>query len=344
MGLVLFAAQGSAVYPYRAQGVSLFFTPSPDNLNPVVDAIDNAHSSIKMTIYHLTNTKIVSSLIAAKQRGVSIQVIMDQSSLKNVKNQAIFDQLTAGGVSAVKSTTKFSITHEKAFVVDNQKAFVMTMNLTNNAQNMRDFGVISEDPAVVAEITKVFDADLINAKTNKGVTPAVSNPDLLWSPVSSDAKLVGLINSAQYSIISVVENLGDPDILNAFAAAAKRGVKIKLIVPLCDLNPDPFLNIPFLQKLNLAGADARVMPTPSSSSSPYMHAKMILVDQSEAYVGSINFSVNSIDLARELGIFVRDSDAINTLQGVFAQDWSQAEVPPTNTSSIQCPVVIEVPR
>ena len=71
----------------------------------------------------------------------------------------------------------FRLSHEKSLVVDDRVAFIMTHNLTRSsfAKN-REFEAISEDKAVVEEVTKVFDADWERRE------PDLSQALLVWSP------------------------------------------------------------------------------------------------------------------------------------------------------------------
>ena len=49
------------------------------------------------------------------------------------------------GVDVMKSSTKFTFTHEKAMVVDDNWAFVIAMNMgsADDVSKKRDFGVIT---------------------------------------------------------------------------------------------------------------------------------------------------------------------------------------------------------
>jgi len=53
---------------------------------------------------------------------------------------------------------------------------------------------------------------------------------------------------------------------------------------------------------------------------PTMHAKAMIVDGDTAYVGSINFTKNSIERNREIGLIFTDSVAINFLEKNFLSD------------------------
>jgi phosphatidylserine/phosphatidylglycerophosphate/cardiolipin synthase-like enzyme len=60
-------------------------------------------------------------------------------------------------------------------------------------------------------------------------------------------------------------------------------------------------------------------------SHPYMHAKMMLVDDQRAYVGSINDTTASIEQNRELGIIVSQPDIIGQINQTFESDWSNSQ-------------------
>lgn len=46
---------------------------------------------------------------------------------------------------------------------------------------------------------------------------------------------------------------------------------------------------------------------------PYVHTKLIIVDQEYAIIGSMNLSANALDNNREIGIIVKDKDLIGKL-------------------------------
>jgi phosphatidylserine/phosphatidylglycerophosphate/cardiolipin synthase-like enzyme len=53
---------------------------------------------------------------------------------------------------------------------------------------------------------------------------------------------------------------------------------------------------------------------------PYVHAKVILVDGRRGYLGSENFSMQSLDHNREIGVLLRGS-AVTEIRRVFRRDW-----------------------
>jgi phosphatidylserine/phosphatidylglycerophosphate/cardiolipin synthase-like enzyme len=318
-----------------AASVTFFATPNPNGHRDFIAGIGKAKKSIKMTMFHLTEAAAVQALLDAQGRGVNVRIIIDKKSLQSSKQTEIAAHLRAAGAAVKGSSAAFSITHVKAMTLDDQTAFITSMNLTDTATDTRDFGVSLADPGVVAEMNAVFEADWQNADSGRGDTPTLSRRDLIWSPVDSRERLKALIDSATDSIVGSVENLGDPVLQDAFIAAASRRVNVRLITPLCNKNSNHFFDVPFVRLLRSGGVDAKMMPSPATPDHPYIHAKMLVVDDRRAYLGSINFSTNSTTRARELGIVTTDQTALAGLGADFEKDWAVAVVTPEPLES-QC--------
>jgi phosphatidylserine/phosphatidylglycerophosphate/cardiolipin synthase-like enzyme len=319
--------------------LSVFVTPSAEGHAPVVRAFKGAKHSIVMTMFHLTDETVVAALVEAAGRKVSVRLVLDAGNADLPSSRPILAELENAGVEIRKSSTAFAITHEKAFVIDGTTAYITSMNLTNMASTTRDFGLVTKAPDVVGDVLALFAADWANALDGGSVTPTPKSPDIVISPTNSGAKLTGLVASAHEDITLTVENLGDADIEGALEEAAQsRHVRVRVIVPMCDINPkSPLVNYPSLAKLAAAGVATRVMPFPASSDRPYMHAKTIVVDGKRAYVGSVNFSSHSIEQARELGLLFDDASVIATMHSTFEADWSVSVAPPTNPGPSLCP-------
>lgn len=288
-------------------------------------------------MFHLTVPDIVDALIAAKTRGIDVRIILDSKNLDNRASGAIAQRLVDRGIDVTRSSPAFSITHVKAFVVDDTRAVVMSLNLTRPFDHTRDYAVVTDDAAVVADFLKVFDADIDNAAHRTGKTPdGLTSTALVWSP-ESEARISQLIDSAHATIIASTENLGDKAIHAAFTRAENRGVKVRVLVPMCDLGSDPTRNLKFVGELDHAHVDARVMPAPATREQPYTHAKMIIVDGTQLFLGSTNFSENSTRHARELAIIVGDHAVISAVTTAFEADWRFAAPPPPPKAENVCP-------
>src|SRR3954451_24069091 len=89
----------------------LFFTPAAKEVPQVIDAIRGAKTSFHMIMFRISTPAVIDELIAAKNRGVDVQVILDNNGVKTEKPNGAFTRLTAAGVKAMKSSEAFSLSH-----------------------------------------------------------------------------------------------------------------------------------------------------------------------------------------------------------------------------------------
>lgn len=280
---------------------------------PLLQAIDGARTSIRLKIYLITDDAIVEALQGAAQRGVDVRVLIEEQPFGGGETNALAArELAAGGVQVQPRPGAFVYSHEKSLVVDERRAYIMTHNLTNSSFNRnREYLAIVEDPALVAEVVQVFDADW------QRVEPDLSQARLVWSPVNSRPRLEALVQSAQVSLDVQHTSLVDERLMELLAAAARRGVRVRVTTPAI-LDPSEMEYEP-IKKLAAAGVALRFLD------SPYVHAKAMIVDGQTAMIGSQNLTANSLENNRELGIIFDDPAAVNRLARVFLQDWNDAE-------------------
>lgn len=296
----------------------------PDDGHQIVyDFINSATSSIDMTMYELEDTTVTADLIAAEQRGVKVRVILDgrvgpSSSYYSVA----YKDLTAAGISVVWSSSAYYYTHQKTITVDGRESLILTGNLVSYYYpSDRDYGVFDTDPWDVRAVEQTFDADF----TDTAISPSAGDGDLVWSPTTAKPTILSLINGARHSLLIEEEEMYDPDVVDALAAAAQRGVDVQLvIITECDL--DPYLN-------TLIAAGVHVSQDYNSTDSQYAHAKAIVADygswDQRVEVGSINISTTSLTQNRELGILLDGRDAatrasVDRLDSVISADFAAA--------------------
>lgn len=126
-----------------------------------------------------------------------------------------------------------------------------------------------------------------------------------------------LIDSAQHSLLVENEEMDDPDVLNALASAAQRGVEVDVVMTYSSSWADAF------DDLTRAGVHVR---TYSPDASLYIHAKVVVADDTMLFLGSQNFSASSLDHNRELGIITTDSSLVGPVYRTVASDFAGATV------------------
>lgn len=346
--------------PAEVSDEVLFFTTPKDLHRTWLRVMSKAQKSIFMEMFHLTDQAIVDAL-RAKPSQVEITLILDSGNLLDAKTELIKEQILADrpNIHVFPSSgppNGFTQTHTKAVIVDGTVALVTSINLTDNADVQRDYGIETRDPAVIAEMTTVFNADIQNSENVQNhqepvrFTPSgVGQGKLIWSPVGSEDRLVSLIQESSNIpsgpnkyLYATVENLGDVPIQNALSEAAKNGVDVRMIVPQCVLGKNGPRNYDFFQFLK-NGIHYRVMPHPSSNQKPYMHGKMMVLGNGRTYIGSVNYSKNSTQGNRELGMIFTNSDVSQRVKSVFNKDWKNAEDVADPADKPTCPTATTSP-
>lgn len=323
------------------QNVVLVTTPEEDH-KQLLEAFADAKTSIYVGIFGISNAKIGDALSAAHKRGVKVIVICDKYCSNNPKRAEIYNKLKADGVEIYTATTGFSISHWKMFVIDEKKAFVSTMNFIVRTNQMRDLGIFLTNESIVTEIVAIFKADVENAKNQTAVTPELKNPNLVWSPNNAEEKLIHLIRSARKTVNIWIENLGNQNLHTALKDVAERGVKVRVLTSECGMGMPPAASFKNLQDLASGGVTVHVMPFPATSDMPNIHAKTITVDNAIVFLGSQNFSANSLLKARELGLIFRDREIETRMTFLFEKDWSASIALPEKAPEACSPLGVAI--
>ena len=311
------ASFGVALTPPAATVTRQFLVEPDDGVSALYTLLNNAQTTIDLTVYGLVDTVFSGDLVAACQRGVTVRVILDQKYEKTVDTPA-YNQINAqANCAAIWANPSYTATHEKSFVVDNQTLAMLTLNLeTQSYGNTRDFAVISNDAQDVAAFEATFTADFNG--TFPFATP--TGNDLVWSPTTAQTTFVDLINNATVSLQVENEEMSAPKVVAALQAACTRGVTVQITMTTNSSYATQF------QALEASGCGMRVLPNTVHYN--YIHAKAILVDYGttaqKAYLGSINFSTASTVQNRELGEIVSDGAILTRLQSVLASDYAMA--------------------
>lgn len=307
------SAAGSAVV---GNGTDTLITEPDQGLSPIYSVMSSAQHTLDMTMYELTDSQAEQILEQDAKRGVQVRVILDQN-LEKKSNEAAYTALTSAGVHVVWAPKNFTVTHQKTITVDNDVSVIMTLNLTSQYYSTsRDFAVVDKDPADVAAIEQVFNADF----TDTSVTPPAAD-DLVWSPKQSDTDLIALINSATKSLVVENEEMAYTDVVSALVSAAQRGVSVQVV-----MTNDSSWKANF-NKLAAAGVK---IATYAASASLYIHAKVILVDYdgssigstTKVFLGSENFSTTSLNRNRELGLITADPAILSSVSATVAKDFA----------------------
>ena len=299
--------------PVPTAATYTLLTEPDQGLQPIYTLLSSAKKSIDMTMYELSDPQVTAILTTAAGNGLTVRVILDQNNEK-ANNTAAYNTLTAGKVQVHWANPVYACTHQKTITIDSATSAIMTLNLVpEDYATSRDFAVISNDAADVAAIETTFNADFINA----AITPPTGD-NLVWSPTNSRSALLDLINGATTSLLIAQEEMDDAGLESALEAALARGVAVTLV--------QENLKGEYSAILNTLKSDGANIVTYSSRTGYYIHAKVILADygtaQAALFIGSENFSTDSLNDNRELGLIFADPVCMAGIQAAITADFN----------------------
>jgi cardiolipin synthase A/B len=285
-----------------------------EGLEPVREFIESAESSLLIKQFTFTEESLIQAVVNRKKSGVDVRVMLNAArSGGDRANDETYEKLKSTGVNVQWSSPKFYVTHEKSIVVDRKAALVATFNLCLKYFTLtRDYGIITHNPQHVAQIIEVFEADWEHLDW-----ASTSYEGLLWSNSNSRYHMAQFIDMAKQRLDIQHPKYVDAVILDRISDAADRGVKVRILCGgrhgISDWDIlDTFASLRTLRRYGVKVHKQKNLR---------VHAKLLVVDDEKALVGSMNIDRSAFDLRRELGITTTDPSIVARLKEVFDTDW-----------------------
>jgi len=285
--------------------------------------------------YDAIGIRIAEALKRAAQRGVSVHLLVDGFGSQNLSREAIQDMLETGiQVLIFRPEFIFSMPHRyrlrrmhrKLVTIDARLAFVGGINIIDDQHNPEnltprfDYAVLIKGPLLVQIQTAIRHLWTLVAWVHlkkRWINPIVITPTYNPSGNQKAAFLIRdnlrhrhdieyayleAINQAQTEII--IANayfLPGRKFSNALKNAAQRGVYVELLLQgKIEYRLQHHATQAMYEKLLNAGIKIH------EYNRSYLHAKVAVIDQHWATVGSSNIDPFSLLLAREANIIVED--------------------------------------
>ncbi len=295
-------------HPAAPSAIEGVYVLPDDGAAPLIEELDAARSTISIEIYLLTDDDVLASLFRARDRGVTVRVLLEEDPYGGSNQQPqVFDTLTEGGIQVRWNTAAKRFSHIKLIVIDQQVALIMNLNLTYSALTKnRELAVITTDPDLVDHASRIFENDW------QGKDGDIPGP-LTLSPDTSRSTIIGLIDSAESTLDIYAEVITDTEFVSAVQQAIDRGVQVRIIMT--QSYGQNMLDEP-VGELVRHGAELHTL------ASPYIHAKLIMVDGKQAFIGSQNYTSTSLDQNREVGVVISGPSNLERLRRVFDRDFA----------------------
>ncbi|MFC7057042.1 phospholipase D-like domain-containing protein [Halovenus salina] len=301
---------------------------------------------------------MVDALIAAHDRGVDVAVLAEASPVGGLTDEgmAAFDALVDAGVSVrvfAGDPARYRYHHAKYAVVDG-RALVTTENWKpagTGGKASRGWATITGQTAIVEGLVETFRADASWADTKPweetktdtvpdderadGGYPSnfeatelpVERTRLLVAPDNAEETLVRTIDRAEESLDIKQVRIGGRNVplLQATLRAAQRGVRVRILLSGAWYVEEENRQMKRWLEEQAAADDLplSVKIAEPAGSFEKIHAKGLIVDGEQTFVGSINWGNNSLRNNREVGLLL-DGEAVGEYFGsVFERDWRQ---------------------
>lgn len=315
-----------------------------DNAYPaMLSAIRRAKESINLTSYIFDaagiGTDFVEQLTEAAARGVAVRVIIDALGEKYSKispvNSFRGSQVRLERYLPLRHGAYINLrNHRKMLIVDGWEAFTGGMNIrgkhilatTDPDQVLLDIHFSVHGP-VVADLQRSFLEDWFFVTGERLDDPLFFPP--LGYPGSAimrcvsdgpdkefrklEQLIIGALSCAAHTVcIMTPYFIPDRSMISALITASLRGVDVRIVLPGCN-------NLPFVQWAcqsllwELVASGIKVYYQPP----PFVHTKLMLVDDVWTLIGSANLDSRSLRLNFELNLSVIDTAFASRVRSHF---------------------------
>lgn len=292
--------------------LSFLATEPDDGVQPLLARFGEAKTSIDYVPFTLDDPRINLALSQARARGVHVRVMLEPQPSDDVKLGVRAESaLGKLGIEWKESNPAFNLTHAKYAVIDGSRVLMLTFNSTAaDLATRRDFALVDDDPDHARFLQSLFDADW-----NRTTAPPIPT-GFVVSPDNSNEALVALVGSAQRSLDVYAERLAPSPLLDAIVKAARRGVLVRVLAaPL-----DPKDRVAAKLEDALRGGNFEL----EAPRTPRVHAKVMIVDGTQVFLGSENVEDGPKERRREVGMIFDEGTIASRLLGIFERDWSEA--------------------
>jgi phosphatidylserine/phosphatidylglycerophosphate/cardiolipin synthase-like enzyme len=272
--------------------------------------IDGAQQTLDVQMYLFTVTAIADRIVAAKQRGVAVRVLLDPDHAGNANARS---KLTAGGVAHRNAPTIYSFSHAKYMIADGARALIMSANFNVDAMDReRNYGIIDRDPEDVADLQAIYNMDWAAGGGEAGQPADLSCTRLVVSPNNAKQRIVELIDSATATLEVEALYVSELTVRDAIGAAKQRGVTVRVIL---EGSSDNAETKAYFTGLGIPVHDA---------SGFFLHAKLVIAD-GVVFVGSENFSQTALTKNREVGALVFEPGPAALAKQQFDTDFASTQ-------------------
>lgn len=326
------------------------FDDGSDKFEALIQDIMNAknHIHIQYYIFKIDNLgqRILNALIKKAHQGVKIRILYDEMGSRGVRKRHFKELLDLGGEVEVFFPSILPLinprlnfrNHRKIVVIDGRIGYIGGFNVGDEYLSLSDrFGYWRDthlriEGSAVHPLQTRFILDWNQASAHHDINyaehffPAIpqkgnaalqiisSGPDTEWE-VIKNSYLRLITNAKKYIYIQTPYFIPDESFFDSIRLAALSGVDVHIMIP---NKPDHMFvywaTYSYVGQLVQAGAKVY------HYEKGFIHAKMIVVDDEVASVGTANIDVRSFSLNFEVNALIYNREYAHRLAEIFERD------------------------
>ncbi|MFP4514685.1 MAG: phospholipase D-like domain-containing protein [Parcubacteria group bacterium] len=308
-----------------------FYNTSEKAWQAMYESVQEAKNLILLEMYIFLpdaspKYNFIETLIEKAKSGVKVAIIADKVGSQKMPI-AVVKKLRNAGAEFLYASNLLRRTHRKILVIDNHTAFLGGVNIKKSTSKWNDLQIKITGKKLIKSISRTFaysykmyggrEKEILDLY-NKSKLTKVKNIILEHNPHENISTISAYyrekIIKAKENITIVTPYLLPPLWLAVLLdKAVKRGVKVEILVPKkTDLWLVNFINKSYVKKMSSLGIDVYYHGSMN-------HAKLMLIDDRELFMGSHNMDIASFKLNLEIGIFIKDKQAISEVKEIVAK-------------------------
>jgi phosphatidylserine/phosphatidylglycerophosphate/cardiolipin synthase-like enzyme len=319
-----------------------FTTPNPPDAatsaveTEVINAINGATTSIDAASFDFNLPKMTQALVAAKQRGVRVRVVMDEEEGRYVVSDSApagiegYDALAAlrrANVEIVNGGRSNGIMHNKILIIDNRVMYIGSWNFSYNDTFRNDNNILKITAQRIIEnyrgkFDEMFSLRQFGTRArvgarNPNMTINGINVENYFSPVDEVMQqLVSEVSGARSSIKILAFTYTHPDLAAAMLTRQRAGVRVEGVFENRGASQGQY------NTLFCAGAAVR-----KDSNKYTMHHKVIIIDDTTVITGSFNFTKSADEINDDNVIIIHDASVARAFLQEYARVYGAATTP-----------------
>jgi cardiolipin synthase len=285
--------EGQVVPDGAANALKLIIQPD-DGFEPILQAVRKAKTRVNILVFRLDRDDLIKALGDAVSRQVPVHALIAHTARGDEKRLRKLEQrLLEVGAIVARTADDLPRYHGKMLIADDT-LYLLAFNYTKSDVRSRSFGIVSDDPKLVAEAERLFDADF----AKQAYTPG--DKQFVVSPENSREVLTRFIDGAKRELLIYDHKVSDRRMIKLLVARRKAGVDVRIIGHTAKPGGD----------------------LPCDRLKMRQHVRAIIRDGSEAFVGSQSLRTLELSGRREVGLLVDDPQVVKQMKETFESDWA----------------------